>query len=73
MSCYQFTAKSTRRSMLRNSACGFGSLALSGLLAHAEHKTLPLFSDLGEDVFIPSPVKEYPPVHFLRVADVEQR
>lgn len=35
MSCYQFAAKSTRRSMLRNSACGFGSLALTGLLAQA--------------------------------------
>jgi hypothetical protein len=42
-----------------------------GLLAHAEHKELPLFSDLGEDVFLPSPVKEYPLIHFLRVADVE--
>jgi MmeI, DNA-methyltransferase domain len=44
-----------------------------GLLAHAETKELPLFSDLGEDVFIPSPEKEYPLVHFLRVADVEQQ
>ena len=29
---------------------------------------LPLFSDLGEDVFIPTPVKEFPPTHFLEVA-----
>jgi hypothetical protein len=28
---------------------------------------LALFSDLGEDVFIPTPVKEYPPVHFLEL------
>jgi len=27
-----------------------------------------LFSDLGEEVFIPEPVKEYPTVHFLEVA-----
>lgn len=28
-----------------------------------------LFSDLGEDAFIPDPVKEYPLVHFLRIVD----
>ena len=30
-----------------------------------------LFSDLGEEAFIPSPVKEYPLIHFLRVANAE--
>jgi len=30
------------------------------------------FSDLGDDVFIPKPVKEYPLVNFLRVVDVEK-
>ena len=44
-----------------------------GLLDHAAMEELPLFSDLGEDVFIPSPEKEYPLIHFLRVADVEQQ
>jgi SAM-dependent methyltransferase len=29
---------------------------------------MPLFSDLGEDVFIPTPVKEFPPTHFMEVA-----
>lgn len=47
--------------------------AFHGLLAHADHQALPLFSDLGEDVFLPSPVKEYPLIHFLRVADAEQQ
>lgn len=42
-----------------------------GLLAHEAMKELPLFSDLGEDVFIPKPQKEYPLVHFLRIANVE--
>ena len=42
-----------------------------GLLEHGAMKELPMFSDLGEDVFIPTPEKEYPPVHFLRVADVQ--
>jgi len=31
---------------------------------------LPLFSDLGEHVFIPTPVREYAPIHFLEVARV---
>src|SRR4029077_12205097 len=35
------------------------------LLEHERMKALPLFSDLGDDVFIPTPEKEYPPVHFL--------
>jgi len=43
-----------------------------GLLEHAAIKELPLFSDLGDDVFIPKPVKEYPLVNFLRVADAEK-
>lgn len=31
---------------------------------------LPLFSDLGEHVFIPTPEKDYPPVHFMEIARV---
>jgi hypothetical protein len=44
-----------------------------GLLTHQGMKELPLFSDLGEDVFIPTPEKEFPPVHFLEVAHVQQQ
>ena len=43
-----------------------------GLMSHEGMKELPVFSDLGEDVFIPTPLKEYPPVHFLEIAN-EQR
>lgn len=43
-----------------------------GLLDHEVWKGLPLFSDLGEDVFIPTPEKEYPAIHIMRVADAEQ-
>ncbi len=39
------------------------------LLEHSSMKELPLFSDLGEDVFIPEPVKEFPPLHFLKVGE----
>lgn len=42
------------------------------LLAHEGTRELPLFSDLGEDVFIPKPEKEYPPVHFMEIANVQQ-
>ncbi len=31
---------------------------------------LPLFSDLGEHVFISTPVREYAPIHFLEIARV---
>ncbi len=44
-----------------------------GLLDHAAIKDVPPFSDLGDDVFIPQPVKEYPLIHFLRVGDGEQQ
>ena len=43
-----------------------------GLLEHEGMKELPLFSDLGEDVFIPTPEKEYPPVHFMEIAHVQR-
>lgn len=32
----------------------------------------PLYSDLGDQVFIPSPLKEYPLVRFMRVWDAER-
>lgn len=44
--------------------------AFQDLLNHASTKEMPLFSDLGEDVFLPTPVKEYPITHFLRISDV---
>ncbi|MGB9591934.1 MAG: DNA methyltransferase [Candidatus Kryptoniota bacterium] len=42
--------------------------AFHELVSHGSMRELPLFSDQGEEVFIPEPVKEYPPVHFLEVA-----
>lgn len=45
--------------------------AFHALLSHAATKELPLFSDLGEDVFIPDPVKDYPVTHFLRISDAK--
>jgi hypothetical protein len=43
------------------------------LLAHEGVKKLSLSSDLGEDVFIPTPEREYTPVHFREIANVQQR
>lgn len=43
-----------------------------GLLEHESIKELPLFSDLGEDVFIPTPIKEYPLIHFLELAHADK-
>ena len=42
------------------------------LLSFAGMKGQPLFSDLGEEVFFPEPVKEYPPIHYLRLANVQE-
>ncbi len=44
-----------------------------GLLSHEAIKELPLFSDLGEEVFIPKPEKEYPPTHFMEIANVQNQ
>ena len=44
-----------------------------GLLDREAIKELPLFSDLGDDVYIPTPIKEYPLIHFLRVPDAENQ
>ena len=42
------------------------------LLQHEGMKELPLFSDLGDDVFIPEPISEYPLTHFLKLDKNEQ-
>ena len=46
--------------------------AFHELLFFAGMREAPLFSDLGDEVFIPEPVKEYPPTHFLRLADADK-
>jgi len=39
------------------------------LLANQEIKSTPLFSDLGDDVFLPTPIKEYPLTHYLKLGE----
>lgn len=41
------------------------------LLEDARVANLPLFSDLGEEVFLPTSVGEFPPCHYLKVPDME--
>ncbi|GIW02366.1 hypothetical protein [Roseiflexus sp.] len=42
--------------------------AFHALVHQSAMRELPLFSDQGEEVFIPEPVKDYPPMHFLDLA-----
>ena len=39
------------------------------LLQHEDLKDLPLWSDMGNDVYIPKPEKEYPPINFLELGN----
>lgn len=41
------------------------------LISCAAFEGANLFSDLGDLAFIPEPVKDYPPTHYLRLADAE--
>lgn len=45
--------------------------AYDHLLDHAHMSNLALFSDLGKDVFVPTPVGEFSPCHYLKVPDAE--
>jgi len=43
------------------------------LLSFAGTRQSPLFSDLGEEIFFPEPVREYPLTHYLRLPDVGEQ
>ncbi len=45
--------------------------AFHQLVAQASITESPLFSDLGDEVFLPEPVKDYPLINFYRVFDAE--
>lgn len=40
-------------------------------LLNCSTEGLPLFSDTGEDVWLPVPVKEFPIMHYLKIAEAE--
>lgn len=43
---------------------------LHELLRNSTSGDMGLFSDLGEEAFIPTPIKQHPPIHFLKVGNV---
>ncbi|MGQ9496558.1 MAG: DNA methyltransferase [Thermoanaerobaculaceae bacterium] len=43
--------------------------SFEALISQSSLRESPLFSDLGEEAFLPEPVAEYPPVHFLNLAE----
>ena len=73
-------------SLIQGSLLKRRDFSFRGLLQHEETREallfseqkqskaqqMGLFSDLGEDAFIPTPNREFPPVHFLEVAHVQQ-
>ena len=40
----------------------------SHLIDRADSQALPLFSDLGDESYIPEPIADHPLIHFLEVA-----
>ena len=62
------------RSMMKRQDYAFHELAPD---ESARERSLfsgePQVSDLGEAVFIPEPVREFPPTHFLEIPDVEEK
>lgn len=42
---------------------------LSNLLAQQPQKEDNLFSDMHEEIFLPTPIKEYPLIHFLKLKE----
>lgn len=55
-------------SLVNSSLIKRRDFAFHELIQQSSMRELPLFSDLGEEAFVPEPVKEYPPVHFLEIA-----
>lgn len=64
-------------SFVRGSLVKRRDFAFHQLIPEDKKKEMSLFSlesqksDLGEDTFIPEPVRDYPLIHFLRLADAE--
>lgn len=59
-------------SLIRGSLIKRRDFTFKELLSFAGTKDAPLFSDLGEEVFFPTPVAEYPPTHYLSLPDADQ-
>ena len=55
---------------LVNSSIKRRDFTFEHLLQNSPLEGQNLFSDLGEDVFIPSPMKEYPLTHYLKLSEL---
>lgn len=47
--------------------------AFGHLVDHSAVAAMPLFSDLGEDVFVPTPVCEFPICHYHKISEAAAR
>jgi hypothetical protein len=59
-------------SLVSHTALKRRDFRFQALLEHEGTRELPLFSDLNERVFVPTPESDYAPVHFLEIARVGQ-
>lgn len=50
-----------------------GTREIFDCLEEARVASLPLFSDRGDDVYLPHSVGERPPCHYLNLPDAEPR
>jgi SAM-dependent methyltransferase len=55
-------------SLLNSSMIKRRDFVFHELVDQSSLRELPLFSDQGEEVFIPEPIRDWPPVHFLEIA-----
>lgn len=60
-------------SLVNGSTIKRRDFAFHELISYAGIRGQPLFSDLGEQVFFPEPIKEYPLTHYLELADVDKQ
>ena len=58
-------------SLVKGSLIKRRDFAFHELLSYEGTIQTPIFSDLGEEAFLPTPVKEFPLMHFLEFADAE--
>ena len=58
-------------SALGNSQIKRKDFCYKSMVDQASLSELPLFSDLGEEQYIPTPTKDYPLIHFLNISDAQ--
>ena len=59
-------------SLLKGGMVKRRDFSFSELLSQSENNAMPLFSDTGEDIFLPEPEKEFLPVHYLKIGETQE-